>query len=55
MKKRMLGMLLAIVMVVGLCCMPALAADAVRYVEYSWDGTALSSTTQTVTDYIEVT
>ena len=55
MKKNVWTIVLTLVLCFGLLTTPALAADAVSYVEYSWDGTSLSSATNSVTEYTEVT
>jgi len=55
MKKKLLGLLLVLTLLSALCC-GAAAADAVSYVEYSWnETTGLSSETKSVTEYTEIT
>ena len=56
MKKRILAIVICLIMCLSLYCIPALAAEAVSYVEYSWnEATGLSSETKTETGYTEVT
>lgn len=55
MKKKVWMPVLMLALCLGLLTVPALAAEAVDYVEYSWDGTSLSSATNSVTEYTEIT
>ena len=55
MKKEILTILFSLILCLGLCCTTALAADAISYVEYSWDGTDRSSATKSITEYTVVT
>ena len=55
MKKNVWTIVLTLVLCFGLLTTPALAADAVNYVEYSWDGVSLSPETKIASGCTEVT
>ncbi|MBP3314091.1 MAG: S-layer homology domain-containing protein [Oscillospiraceae bacterium] len=55
--KKVLTILMALTLCLGLLAIPAFAAEAVPYVEYTWDEatSTLSSETKSVTEYTEIT
>ncbi len=57
MKKKVLTILVALTLCVGLLAITALAVEAVPYVEYTWNEatSTLSSETKSVTEYTEIT
>ena len=55
MTRRLLSMFCALALCLGLLPATALAEDSVSYVEYSWDGSELTSETKSVSGYTTVT
>ena len=55
MKKRLLSLLCVLALCLTLLPATALAEDSVSYVEYSWDGSELTSETKSVSGYTTVT
>lgn len=54
MKKRIVSIICALALCLSLLPATALAAGEVSYLEYSWDGSELTSTPKSVSDYTTV-